>query len=99
MVEVIRARLLVRLSGVLIAGLCLPFAVRGLLASFMERFRSWDNGNRIVYFYSFPINIDRVATWAVANLVPLVLFLLGMLLVWRGSRRVERRFINELTRA
>jgi hypothetical protein len=93
--RMIRARLLVRLVGVLIVGLSLPRAVQGLLDSFAEWGRVWSSGETIVYFQSLPINIDHLTTWVVRHMMPLVTLLFGALLLWRGHRTLERRLLHE----
>ncbi len=97
----IRSRLMVRLLGLLLMGFSVRYVVRAVAYFFREgrRYSNFDIGDWTVYFYSVPINLGSLLDWLVVYGVSVAIFLIGTVLVIRGSRRLERRVQRELIRA
>jgi hypothetical protein len=97
---VVRSRLLVRLAGLALAGMTVGLVGDGFADAMVagENARYFggvsplraDNADT-VSFYFWKINLRAAGGWVMSFGVPTAAFLVGTLLVCRGSRWVERR--------
>jgi hypothetical protein len=97
--RVLQARLMVRLAGVLMAAFCIRPVFWGVYAIVLDRGTQGVtpfHGSRLLVFYFGLVDLEALVSWLLQHGVAVGVFLSGLILVWRGSRWLERKVAHVL---